>query len=70
MAITKVWLEEKDCISCEACESGCPEVFVMQDGECKIRPEASDPAYLARYSDKIKEVAEACPVECIKFTEA
>lgn len=70
MAINKVWLEESDCISCEACESNCPEVFVMDDGMCKVKPEAADPAYLAPLTDKIKEAAEACPVECIKYEEA
>ena len=70
MAVTKVWLEQSDCIACEACESGCPQVFQMVDGECKVKPEASDPAYLAQYSDAIKETAAACPVECIKFEEA
>ncbi len=69
MAVTKVWLEQSDCISCEACESGCPEVFEMADGECKIKPEAADAAFLAKYSEQVKEVAEACPVECIKFEE-
>lgn len=69
MAITKVWLEEKDCISCEACEAGCPEVFEMRDGECFVKAEAQDPAYVAQHTDSIKEVAEACPVECIKFEE-
>jgi ferredoxin len=70
MAITKVWLEESDCISCEACEANCPEVFVMEDGECKVKPEAADPAYLEPLTDKIKEAVAACPVECIKFEEA
>ncbi|HQA00713.1 MAG TPA: ferredoxin, partial [Phycisphaerae bacterium] len=55
MAVTKVWLEQSDCISCEACESNCPEVFSMGDGECKIKDEANDPAYLAPLSDKIQE---------------
>lgn len=66
MAVTKVWLEESDCISCEACESGCPEVFLMDNGECKIKPDAD----LAANTDAIKETAAACPVECIKFEEA
>jgi ferredoxin len=70
MAITKVWLEQSDCISCEACESGCPQVFEMADGECKVKPEAAAPEYIAQYSEAIKETAAACPVECIKFEEA
>jgi ferredoxin len=70
MAITKVWLEQSDCISCEACEANCPEVFEMADGECRVKPEAADPAYLAPLTDKVKEAAAACPVECIKFEEA
>jgi ferredoxin len=70
MAVTKVWLEQSDCISCEACESNCPEVFVMTDGECNVKPEAADATYLAPLSEKVKEAAAACPVECIKFEEA
>ena len=53
MAVSKVWLEQSDCISCEACESGCPEVFEMNDGECKIK--TTDAAVLSAQSDAIKE---------------
>ncbi len=67
MAVSKVWLEQSDCISCEACESGCPEVFEMNDGECKIK--TTDAAVLSAQSDAIKEVADACPVSCIKYEE-
>ena len=69
MAVTKVWLEQSDCISCEACEASCPEVFVMDGGECKVKPEAGNAAYLAPLSDKVKEAASSCPVECIKIEE-
>jgi len=69
MAITKVWLEESECISCETCASSCPEVFEMDDDDCKVKEEASDPSLLAEQTDAIKESAEACPVECIKFEE-
>ncbi len=69
MAITKVWLEESDCISCEACESNCPEVFAMEEGECIVKPEAGEATVLAEKTEEIKEAADACPVDCIKFEE-
>jgi ferredoxin len=63
-AVTKVWIEP-GCIVCNACENIYPEVFEVKSDTCIIRPGA--PLDLGL---KIKEAAEACPVEVIKFTKA
>ena len=64
MAIKKVWVEEEDCTSCGICESLCPEVFVIEDISTVI-----EGVNYADYEDQIKEAAESCPVEVIKFSE-
>lgn len=61
MAITKVWIEE-GCTACGLCEGDCPEVFEMQD-EAVVK-EGVD---FSQYEDEIKDVAESCPVEVIKY---
>ncbi len=63
-AITKVWIEP-GCIVCNACENIFPEVFEVKADTCIIRPGAPLDQGL-----KVKEAAEACPVEVIKFTKA
>ena len=63
MAIKKVWVEE-DCTSCGICESLCPEVFVIEDISTVI-----EGVNYAVNEDQIKEAAESCPVEVIKFSE-
>ncbi len=62
MAITKVWIEE-DCTACGLCEDICPAVFKLKDKAVVIEG--------ANYSEndaKIKEAAESCPVEVIKYS--
>ena len=61
MAITKVWIEE-GCTSCGLCEEICPEVFKQEDQAIVI-----EVVNYADYEAKIKEAAESCPVEVIKF---
>lgn len=63
MAIKKVWVEE-DCTACGLCEDICPEVFKLED----IATVIEDINY-ADYEEGIKEAAESCPVEVIKYTE-
>ena len=66
MTITHVWIEE-GCISCGLSESNCPEVFKVNF------PKGSKVIEGVEYSgleEKIKEAAENCPVEVIKFDEA
>ena len=53
------------CISCGLSESNCPEVF-------KVKAEGSTVIEGVDYSgleEKIKQAAEACPVEVIKYDE-
>jgi ferredoxin len=63
MDITKVWMEE-GCIACGLCESTCPEVFRVDD----IAYVNEGVNYL-EYAELIKEAAELCPVEVIKYSE-
>lgn len=64
MAITKVWIED-DCTLCSLCEATCPQVFEMGDEKAEV-VEGAD---LASNEECIKEAAEECPVEVIKFEE-
>ena len=61
MAIKRVWIED-GCISCSNAENICPEVFKVVDTNTVI--EGVD---LSRFEDKIKEAAESCPVDVIKY---
>jgi ferredoxin len=63
MAIKKVWVEA-DCTACGLCEDICPEVFKLEDIATVI--EGAD---YSAHEDKIKEAAESCPVEVIKYSE-
>ena len=64
MAIKKVWIEE-GCIRCNLSEDTCPEVFHVTDEGATVRPGVD----FNRYEARIREAAEGCPVEVIKFTE-
>ncbi len=64
MAITRVWVED-GCIVCGACEDICPDVFEVGDETTEI----ADGADFDAYEDAIREAAEECPVEVIKFDE-
>jgi ferredoxin len=61
MAIIKVWIEE-GCTGCGLSEAICPEVFKM-DGEAFVLEGVN----YSKYEEQIKEAAESCPVEVIKF---
>ena len=78
--VAKVWIEE-DCITCDACQDICPEVFIVSDDTSKILAAVRTDGQLDRnvvgaamsgttgadYGEMILEAAEACPVEIIKF---
>jgi ferredoxin len=65
MAIKKVWIEE-GCIADGICNDVCPEVFDLNDdGEAFVK----DDADFVANEDDIKEAAEQCPVEIIRFEE-
>jgi len=61
MAIKKVWIEE-GCTACGLCEELCPEVFKVEDIATVIEGVNYDD-----YEEQIKEAAESCPVEVIKY---
>ena len=61
MAIKKIWIEE-GCTACGLCEEICPEVFEMQD-EAVVKKSVN----YNDFEEQIKEAAESCPVEVIKF---
>lgn len=63
MAIKKVWIEE-GCTVCGMCEDLCPEVFEVDD-EAIVK----DGADLENNEGGIKDAAESCPVEIIKYEE-
>lgn len=61
MAIKKVWIED-GCTACGLCEEICPEVFEQDDmAVVKEGVNYSD------YEEGIKEAADSCPVEVIKY---
>ena len=63
MVIKKVWIEE-GCTACGLCVDICPEVFKLDDEATVI-----EGAKFFGNEEKIREAAESCPVEIIKFTE-
>jgi ferredoxin len=66
LTILKVWIEP-GCIVCNACESDCPEVFLVEADGSTVRPEALDVEFLRPLSEAVRQAAEECPVEVIKF---
>ncbi len=61
MAITKVWIED-GCTACALCEDTCPDVFELQDLSTVI-----EDADFSANEDGIKEAADNCPVDVIKY---
>ncbi|MDP6899884.1 MAG: flavodoxin domain-containing protein [Candidatus Thalassarchaeaceae archaeon] len=64
-AVVKVWIDE-GCITCDACENTCPEVFQVVDDTCII----IDGINPGEFSDDIIEAAEGCPVDVILYEMA
>ena len=78
--VAKVWIDE-DCITCDACQDICPEVFEVTDETSQILAAVRTDGVFdrnvggsplvgtlgAELGDIIIEAAEACPVEVIKF---
>ena len=64
MAIKRVWIEE-GCISCGTSEGNCPEVFKVKDVGATVI-EGVDYSGL---EEKIKDAANACPVQVIMYDE-
>ena len=63
MAMNKVWIEE-GCSACGLCVDICPEVFKLEDVATII-----EGVNYSDYDEKIKEAAESCPIEVIKYIE-
>jgi ferredoxin len=63
MAIKKVWIED-GCTACGLCQDICPEVFMLEDLATVI-----DGVNFAEYEAGIKDAADSCPVEVIRFSE-
>jgi len=61
MAIRKVWIED-GCTSCGLCEATCPDVFEVVD-TATVKPGVD----LNEYEDLVKDAADGCPVEVIKY---
>jgi ferredoxin len=61
MAISRVWIED-GCFSCGVAESICPEVFLVVDENTVIKG-----VDLSKFEAKIKEAAESCPADVIKY---
>ncbi len=81
MAIKTVWIEE-GCIMCNACESTCPDVFLVGDSSSTIQDTAREDhktsenrnersplkhAFQTSLEADIEAAANGCPVEVIKF---
>jgi ferredoxin len=63
MAIKKVWIED-GCIACNLSETICPDVFEVEE-QARVK-EGVD---FSLYEEEIREAAEQCPVQVIKFSE-
>lgn len=60
----KIIVDKVKCIGCGLCVSLAEKTFKMNDqGKSEVLPNPSDP------EEKIKEAAEACPVEAIIINE-
>ena len=64
MGITRVWIEE-GCISCGMSEGNCKEVFKVKDVGATVIEGVN---YLG-LEEKIKDAANACPVQVIMYDE-
>lgn len=84
MAIKRVWIEE-GCITCNACEAECPDVFSVAENSSTIRGDIREDGVQSENRDEksplkaalqasleagIKTAAAGCPVEVIQFEEA
>lgn len=64
--VIKVWIVD-GCIACNACVTECPQVFDVGDSVCVVKGEATNPEFVATYSDAVLAAAKACPTEVIKL---
>ena len=64
MAISRVWIED-GCILCGMSEANCPEVFKIKDTGATV----IEGVNYSGLDDKIKDAANACPVQVIMYDE-
>ena len=64
--ISKVWIEEEECIACEACVDAAPDVLEMDGDMCKVQDQAKSPDFCKEHSDQVEAAADACPVGAVK----
>lgn len=66
--ITKVWIDEseEECVSCGACECACEAIFHMNGKTDTVEIIGKD---FATWDQDIRDAAEVCPAEIIKFSE-
>ena len=69
MAITKVWIEE-GCIVCNACEAECPDVFLVTDTTCVIKPDVRVDGLETENRDEIEIAMESLPLSRPRCTNA
>jgi ferredoxin len=60
----EVYVDENECTGCELCVDSLPEVFEMtSEGVSHVHDTKGAPA------EKIQEVIDSCPAECIHWKE-
>jgi ferredoxin len=66
--MTKISINEKECLGCNFCESCAPEVFKVDENDykCKIIKESD---FSPEQLKQIKEAVEGCPVRAIDLSE-
>jgi len=57
-------VDAETCIGCGLCEETCPEVFKLNDDNIA---EVINPSPGAELEDKVRESADACPVDAITY---
>jgi ferredoxin len=57
-------VDAETCIGCGLCEETCPEVFKLNDDNIA---EVISPSPGAELEDKVRESADACPVDAITY---
>jgi len=67
MPITRVWIEE-GCSVCGLCSDTCPDVFELDEDAETAKVIAG--ADLEANEEAIKECAEDCPEDVIKYKES
>ena len=61
--MAKVTVDASTCVGCGLCEQSCPEVFELQrDGVAHVKSQICT-------SCNLQEVADSCPVNCIKVSQ-